>query len=250
MKPLKKRNLFVILILIEIILIINMNNYLKKYETKIVDNSIHDESARNEEDINHLCNYTFIDTFNENSMIYYNLSLKEAESQIKGCRHTDTPTIYTVTDLIKGSTIYKDMIKDESLKENIDYHKITLNLTNLFKLKDGKYHSICPNCSIPDNISSILCWTQRLDKKINVKENWGQIKETFKKFKFKNELFEVIVNRFGFYYVECNHKDLTYYNTMINILPLNMTILREETIHQRNYVDEIKRKYLNHLLLI
>jgi hypothetical protein len=197
-------------------------------------------------EINHFCDYITIDTFNEISMKYYNESLNSIENQVNGCRQGDMLLIYNVTDITQGSDIYKEMVEDEMFPfySNVDYHKITLNLQNLFNVdKNGKkYHTVCPSCRYPDEMSSILCWTQRIDKTINEPETWNWIPNTYKEFKIKeNNLFEIIVERYGFYPVKCTFENKTYYYTLINIFPVNMSILREETIHMRNYVDQIKR---------
>jgi hypothetical protein len=174
--------------------------------------------------------YSRVETFNSLSMSYYNKSFKRIKKFYQNCSGgsdmiDDAVQVEDIIELnYKFLMDHQSRLMDSSNK-NIEFYKIKLNLTRITN----------------QNNKNIKCKLEEINKINNVKENWTFNSETKKDFNFiSNNYYELIVNKHGFYSIECSLSKTIHFTDVITIMPRNMTKLNDNSIEYRNYISRLK----------
>lgn len=174
---------------------------LSTINTKIYSPKLYDNNSLKSK-LNKNSSYPFEDTDYEIANYYISNDFKENKNLFESC------------DSANKRNNLLEIIAKEDLQE------VHLNLS-AFKVKFG--------------IEKPYCTIQRFDKLLNSNEH-DRLLEYYEKYAFTASLdYKIILNKHGFYYVECFYyvlliKKHTYYEDILNILPLDMTALRRNQI--------------------
>lgn len=210
------KNYFLFLILLSMIILLNVpkNDYLFA-----LSNSFYSEYESDASDgINYLCHKTLIRHDENISIDYYKRDFESRK---------------WFQDKCQTSLIIEHALKIQDLDPNgiNDFYKFKLN------------QSFFVNST--NTLQNITCFTQLFDKDLNVSESNIRMIDPEIPFEL-NTNYEVLVNQSGFYYIRCNKKEINQtvvaYESVINILPKNMSKLIEDKKPLANLVEKLRKE--------
>ncbi len=126
-----------------------------------------------------------------------------------------------------------------------EIYEIRVNVDFLMSHKFAKNYQRLPNITR----ENVTCFVERFEKLLNCSDVAENIKRHKKSKKYLKKVdngeYQVLLNESGFFNLRCNQdRDEKYllYEIPVSVLPQRMRTLMEQSIDQRNFIDEQKSK--------